>query len=73
MECPYCGSPSFNGEWPAPKDMQQAMTDTCSVCKKEVKTELLIQTRERKAGKFITIFCKLNIFYDEGYPSSLNK
>ena len=56
MECPYCGSPSFNGEWPAPKDMQQAMTDTCSVCKKEVKTELLIQPSERKAGKIIAIF-----------------
>jgi len=56
MECPYCGSPSFNGEWPAPKDMQHAMTDECSICKKDVKTELLIQPRERKAEDADRVF-----------------
>jgi len=57
MECPHCSQPSFTGEWTAPKDLQESSDLSCSSCEKEVKRELLIQPKERKAGELIFYIC----------------
>jgi DNA-directed RNA polymerase subunit RPC12/RpoP len=51
MECPYCRSLSFLGEWLTPKELQSMESKPCDNCKKEVSTAFLVQPKEKKRGK----------------------
>jgi hypothetical protein len=47
MECPLCHTPSFDGLWSTPKQLQTVTLVTCLACQQQVCTNYLVQPQQK--------------------------